>query len=85
MRLLVIFCTAAFAAFGQTSSHISNIKQLTNGGQNAEAYWSPNGKRIVFQSDRGGKWIGYGSGAASASCPSSSHCHMDHPPTPLKG
>ena len=52
MRLLAILFVVAFAAFGQTSSHISNIKQLTNGGQNAEAYWSPNGKRIVFQTTR---------------------------------
>ena len=52
MRLLAIFFAVAFAAFGQTGSHISNIKQLTNGGQNAEAYWSPNGKRIVFQTTR---------------------------------
>lgn len=27
-------------------------KQLTSGGQNAEAYWSPDGRRIVFQSTR---------------------------------
>ncbi len=25
---------------------------MTNGGQNAEAYWSPDGKRIIFQSTR---------------------------------
>jgi Tol biopolymer transport system component len=28
------------------------MKQLTSGGQNAEAYWSPDGKRLVFQSTR---------------------------------
>lgn len=33
-------------------SRLSNIRQLTNGGQNAEAYWSPDGKRLVFQSTR---------------------------------
>ena len=31
---------------------LTNLKQLTSGGQNAEAYWSPDGKRIVFQSTR---------------------------------
>jgi Tol biopolymer transport system component len=41
----------AVAAFGQ-SGHLVGIKQLTNGGQNAEAYWSPDGKRLVFQSTR---------------------------------
>ena len=30
-----------------------NIHQLTNGGENAEAYWSPDGKRLIFQSTRG--------------------------------
>ncbi|MEO6069552.1 MAG: hypothetical protein ABIN57_11565 [Chitinophagaceae bacterium] len=30
-------------------SHFKNIQQLTFGGDNAEAYWSPDGKSIVFQ------------------------------------
>ncbi len=34
-------------------SHLSNLKQLTRGGQNAEAYWSPDGKKLIFQSTRG--------------------------------
>lgn len=29
--------------------HLSNVRQLTFGGQNAEAYWSADGKRITFQ------------------------------------
>ncbi len=37
-------------AIGQ--DRLTNLKQLTAGGQNAEAYWSPDGKRIVFQSTR---------------------------------
>lgn len=32
--------------------HLSNIRQLTFGGQNAEAYWSPDGRRLIFQSTR---------------------------------
>lgn len=31
--------------------HIRNIKQLTFGGNNAEAYWSFDNKKLVFQSD----------------------------------
>jgi Tol biopolymer transport system component len=27
-------------------------RQLTHGGENAEAYWAPDGKRIIFQSTR---------------------------------
>ena len=33
-------------------SHLTNVRQLTFGGNNAEAYWSPDGKKLVFQSDR---------------------------------
>ena len=32
-------------------SHLRNIKQLTFGGNNAEAYWSFDSKQLVFQSD----------------------------------
>src|SRR5229473_229274 len=32
--------------------HLANIRQLTSGGQNAEAYWSPDGRRLIFQSTR---------------------------------
>ncbi|MBV6471824.1 MAG: Protein TolB [Saprospiraceae bacterium] len=31
--------------------HLRNVRQLTFGGNNAEAYWSNNGKFLVFQSD----------------------------------
>lgn len=32
--------------------HLKNVKQLTFGGQNAEAYWSFDGQRLIFQSTR---------------------------------
>jgi TolB protein len=32
--------------------HLGNVRQLTFGGENAEAYWSSAGDRIVFQSTR---------------------------------
>ncbi len=35
--------------------HLSNIRQLTNGGENAEAYFSADGKRLIFQSTRDGR------------------------------
>ncbi len=35
--------------------HLKNIKQLTFGGDNAEAYWSNDGKKLVFQA-RNPKW-----------------------------
>ena len=33
--------------------HLANVRQLTFGGQNAEAYFSSDGTKIVFQSTRG--------------------------------
>lgn len=34
--------------------HLKNIRQLTHGGENAEAYFSPDGRRLIFQSTRTG-------------------------------
>lgn len=34
--------------------HLKNIKQLTFGGENAEAYWSYDGKQLCLQSTRDG-------------------------------
>ena len=34
--------------------HLKNLRQLTFGGENAEAYWSPDGQKLVFQSAREG-------------------------------
>jgi TolB protein len=36
-------------------THLRNVRQLTNGGENAEAYFSHDGKRLIFQSTRGGR------------------------------
>ena len=32
-----------------SEKHLKNIKQLTNGGENAEAYFSFDGKQLIFQ------------------------------------
>jgi Tol biopolymer transport system component len=34
---------------------LRNLRQLTFGGQNAEAYFSPDGSRLIFQSTRDGR------------------------------
>jgi Tol biopolymer transport system component len=34
--------------------HLANIRQLSFGGENAEAYWSFDGKLLIFQSTRDG-------------------------------
>jgi Tol biopolymer transport system component len=36
----------------EQESHLAEIRQLTFGGENAEAYWSPDGKQLSFQSTR---------------------------------
>ncbi len=35
--------------------HLKNIKQLTFGGENAEAYFSSDGRQLIFQSKRDGR------------------------------
>ncbi len=59
MRKFIFMVTALLsfvAAFSQQDSilfagerHFKNVIQLTNGGDNAEAYWSYDSKRITFQ------------------------------------
>ena len=39
----------------QLESHLQNLKQLTFGGENAEAYFSADGKQLIFQSTRDGR------------------------------
>ena len=51
LRKHVIFILVAAPLVAQTG-HLDNFKQLTFGGQNAEAYWAPDGKRLIFQSTR---------------------------------
>jgi TolB protein len=38
----------------KTELHLANIKKLTSGGENAEAYFSADGTRLVFQATRAG-------------------------------
>ena len=43
---------AGVAKLDPKELHFRNIRQLTFGGENAEAYWSADGKEISFQSTR---------------------------------
>ena len=52
MRQIALAITLLLPLAAQDSKNLKNLKQLTNGGQNAEAYWAPDGKRMVFQSTR---------------------------------
>lgn len=49
--LLTTFALTMTLAAAQ-EGHLSGLKQLTFGGQNAEAYWSPDGAKLIFQSTR---------------------------------
>lgn len=50
--LSAVSLAAQDAAAEPSSSRLANLRQLTHGGQNAEAYWSPDGDKLVFQSTR---------------------------------
>ena len=61
LRTLVLAITFSFFASAivllsgeQTASekHLKNLRQLTSGGENAEAYFSFDGKKLIFQSTR---------------------------------
>lgn len=53
--LLLMGCatkkTANYLLPGKDEKHLKNIRQLTFGGDNAEAYWSFDGKQLTFQSN----------------------------------
>ncbi|MEZ5398534.1 MAG: hypothetical protein R2729_02630 [Bryobacteraceae bacterium] len=53
MRTALLLAVSLASLHAETR-HLANIRQVTHGGQNAEAYWSPDGKRLVFQSTREG-------------------------------
>lgn len=70
MKIVVLLLTLALLVIGtspltfsksQTSlllpaeKHLRNLKQLTFGGENAEAYFSSDGKQLIFQSTRDGR------------------------------
>jgi Tol biopolymer transport system component len=48
VALVVLFSATNLMA---TEPHLQNIRQLTFGGDNAEAYFSPDGTKLAFQSN----------------------------------
>src|ERR1700760_3964451 len=52
MKKTILFAIAGALAAAAQTSHLTDLKQLTHGGSNAEAYWAPDGKRLIFQSTR---------------------------------
>jgi TolB protein len=47
----IFFFLFISVVFSQSEKHLKNIKQLTYGGDNAEAYWSFDSKKLTFQSN----------------------------------
>jgi len=52
MKKTILIAIASAIGAASQPTHLSDLKQLTHGGQNAEAYWSPDGKRLIFQTTR---------------------------------
>jgi TolB protein len=52
MKKILFAAIAAAAVAAAQPQRLADLRQLTSGGQNAEAYWSPDGKRLVFQTTR---------------------------------
>jgi len=50
--LLPVLVLTPLLCWAQAAKHLANVKQITHGGQNAEAYWAPDGKRLIFQATR---------------------------------
>jgi Tol biopolymer transport system component len=46
--------TSAPPSLATQERHLRNVRQLTHGGENAEAYFSPDGTHLIFQSTHGG-------------------------------
>jgi Tol biopolymer transport system component len=42
------------AELAKLEKHLANVRQLTFGGENAEAYWSADGRQLILQSTRDG-------------------------------
>src|SRR5262249_22760550 len=63
LKLISAVCTLATLALSQSlagsdlatpqEKHLKNVRQLTFGGQNAEAYFSADGRKLIFQSTHG--------------------------------
>src|SRR4051812_27604956 len=46
------FASQAAPAAPGVEKHLKNVRQLTQGGENAEAYFSQDGTRLIYQSTR---------------------------------
>jgi TolB protein len=52
MKSVLVAMLVWMGSAAAESSYLTDIRQLNHGGQNAEAYWGPDGKRLIFQTTR---------------------------------
>lgn len=52
LSIALLLASGLAPAANLADSFFTGVHQLTSGGSNAEAYWSPDGKRLIFQSTR---------------------------------
>ena len=52
MKKILFTAIASVALAAAQSGRLTDLRQLTHGGQNAEAYWAPDGRRLIFQTTR---------------------------------
>jgi len=53
MKHLLLFLSLVSLLGAQTERRLANIRQLTFGGSNAEAYFSSDGKQLIYQATKG--------------------------------
>ena len=55
VALVIALAAAGVAAQSPPPAerHLANVKQLTSGGENAEAYFSPDGRQLIYQTNPG--------------------------------
>jgi Tol biopolymer transport system component len=52
MKYFVVLFFVTATLFAQTERHLLNVKQITSGGSNAEAYFSADGKQLIYQATK---------------------------------
>ncbi|MGB0429165.1 MAG: hypothetical protein ACPGLV_01735 [Bacteroidia bacterium] len=52
LATIIVGCSSEETTHYKDEVHLKNVKQLTNGDDNAEAYWSFNSDALVFQSNQ---------------------------------
>src|SRR5215467_2575844 len=52
MKYALLSIAAVTGLAAALPPRLTDLHQLTHGGQNAEAYWSPDGKRLIFMTTR---------------------------------